>query len=199
MSWLSRVRNGIQFADQAAERRQSVAQVRQVRHRWSSPRNGKTISSSARAATITTASAPRRASTRCSTAASMSCSPAPKCARTRSSSATPSATPTASRRRAPTTDERDALINATGKIERQHGGRRGAGFRLHGRIDGGRGRRGLRRRRPGRDRRQMPLHPVHRGRRRADAGRHLVADADAAHDRRAGASCAKPACPTSSC
>ena len=52
--------------------------------------------------------------------------------------------------------ERDALVNARGKIDGQHGRRRRPGFRLHGRIDGHRGRRGVRRRSPGGDRRQCP-------------------------------------------
>ena len=46
---------------------------------------------------------------------------------------------------------------------------------------------------------KLPLHPVYRGRRRADAGRHLVADADAEDDGCARRAARKPACPTSSC
>ena len=46
------------------------------------------------------------------------------------------------------TDERDALINARGKIDGHRPRRRRAGFRLHGRIDGHGRRRGVRRGRP---------------------------------------------------
>ena len=46
---------------------------------------------------------------------------------------------------------------------------------------------------------KLPVHHLHRLGRRADAGSHPVADAAAADHRRARRSCARPACPTSSC
>ncbi len=58
------------------------------------------------------------------------------------------------------------------------------GLRLHGRIDGHCRRRGLRRRRSAGDRRQVPLRHLHGGRRRSDAGRHPLADANAQDDGR---------------
>ena len=53
--------------------------------------------------------------------------------------------------------ERDALVNARGRIDGQRVDHRRAGFRVHGRIDGHRRRRGLRRGRPRRDRRRAAL------------------------------------------
>ena len=86
---------------------------------------------------------------------------------------------------------RDGRARRADQCDRQdrgtYGGGRGAGLRLHGRVDGRRGRRGLRRRRRAGDHEALPLCPVHRRRRRADAGRHIVADADAADDGSAGA------------
>ena len=54
------------------------------------------------------------------------------------------------------TGERDALINARRQDRGPCRHRRGAGLRFHGRVDGGRGRRGVRRRRPGGDRATLP-------------------------------------------
>ena len=72
------------------------------------------------------------------------------------------------------TGERDALINARGKIDGNTVDRRRPGFRLHGRVDGHRRRRGVRRRRARGDRRQSPYIIFTAVRRRADAGRHPV-------------------------
>jgi acetyl-CoA carboxylase carboxyl transferase subunit beta len=70
------------------------------------------------------------------------------------------------------TDERDALINARGKIDGAQGDRRSPGFRLHGRLDGDRGRRRLLAGVRAAIADKGALHPVHRRRRRAHAGRH---------------------------
>ena len=96
------------------------------------------------------------------------------------------------------TAERDALINARGRIDGHRvvigvqdfafmGGSMGiaVGAALVAGIRDG-------------DRGQVALHPVHRRRRRPHAGRHLEPDANAAQHRRAGRASAKPACPISS-
>jgi dihydrofolate synthase/folylpolyglutamate synthase len=62
--------------------------------------------------------------------------------------------------------------------------RRGAGFQLHGRIDGDVCRQCDRRRRRPRAQPEMPADPVRGGGRCAHAGRHPEPDADAAHHRR---------------
>ncbi len=77
--------------------------------------------------------------------------------------------------------------------------RRAAGFRISRRLARhGRGR-GDHRRHDRRDRTQGALHHFHCVGRRAHAGRHVLADADAAHDDRRAANCARRSCPTSSC
>ena len=66
--------------------------------------------------------------------------------------------------------ERDALVNARGRIDGHRVIIGVQDFAFMARIDGRRRRRCDRRGNPRRDRRPMPLHPVHRGGRRADAG-----------------------------
>ena len=78
--------------------------------------------------------------------------------------------------------ERDALVNARGKIEGQKVDHRRPGLRLHGRIDGHCRRSGLRRRHPRGYRGSLPLHPLHRRGRSSHAGRYSQPDADAADD-----------------
>ena len=97
------------------------------------------------------------------------------------------------------TGERDALINARGRIDGAQGGRRRPGLRLHGRLDGHRA--SARRSSPASARRsrQCPyiLFTAAGGARMQEGI--LQPDADAAHDRRARRAARKPACPTSSC
>ena len=99
------------------------------------------------------------------------------------------------------TGKNDAIVDALRPDRRPAGGGRGAGLRLHGRLAGhGRGR-GARhgRRTSRRAAAKRPLIVVHRLRRRPHAGRHPVADADAAHHRRRRRASRKRACPISSC
>ena len=78
----------------------------------------------------------------------------------------------------------DAIKVGYGKLEGAGVVDRGAGFRFHGRLARhGRGRSDRARARA-RGRKEIALHRVRGLRRRADAGRHPVADADAAHHRR---------------
>ena len=62
MSWLNRVRNSHPLPAEARDAGQSLAQMPANARRWSSPRNMRRISTSARAATITAGSARRGAS-----------------------------------------------------------------------------------------------------------------------------------------
>ena len=105
-------------------------------------------------------------------------------ARSAANSATSGATPTASRMPAARPGSSDAVLVGAGQARRRADRRRRAGFRLHGRLARhGRGRGGHHRHARGR-RSGSALHSVRRLRRRAHAGRHALADADAAHHRR---------------
>ena len=149
---------------QAPERRESVAQVRASAGRWCSSRSGRRITASARAATSTTASARPSASSNCSTPPNIEILPAPEVREDPLRfKDTKRYTDRLKAARA-ANGERDALVNARGKIDGHKVDPRRAGFRLHGRIDGHRRRRGVRRRGPRRDRRQGALHHLHRRR-----------------------------------
>ena len=93
----------------------------------------------------------------------------------------------------------DAVKVGYGKLEGAGRRHRRAGFRFHGRLARHGRRRGDRARPGARGREEIALHRVRGLRRRAHAGRHSVADADAAHHGRRCRCCAKRNCPTSWC
>ena len=116
MSWLSRVRNGIPFLPKRRDARQSLAQVPASARRWSSPRNGRTISTSARAATITAGSA-RRALRACCSTRGYTVLPPPQVREDPLKFRDSKRYTDRLKAARAATGERDALLNARGKID----------------------------------------------------------------------------------
>ena len=153
----------------------------------------------ARAPAITCASRPRRGSTACSTTAPIETLPTPEVP----------ADPLKFRDVKRYADRLKDYRAKTGRLRCDPAGARrlaghagdgrGAGFRFPGRLARHGGGRGHRHRHVPRDRAEDALHHFHRLRRRAHAGRHALADADAAHHRRGRSASRRRNCPISWC
>ena len=137
--------------------------------------------------------------TDCSTTAATRSCRCPRCPRIRSSSATPKRYADRIKAARAATGESDALINARGTID---GRKAVVGVQDFAFMGGSMGLavgeafvRGV----EAAIARQRALYHLHRGRRRADAGGHPVADADAARDGRDRRCSTMPGCPISSC
>ena len=185
MSWLSRVRRA--FPSCPSGRRPTISGTNAASAgRWCSSRNGKTTSASARAATTTTGSGPKARFEQLFDRAKYELLPAPE-VREDPLRFRDTKRYTDRFKAARADDRRTRRLDQRARQDRRPqvvvgvqdfafmGG--SMGIAVGAAFLAGR---------PRRDRRQMPLYPLHRRRRRADAGRHIVADADAADDRRAG-------------